>query len=302
MSFYLANRNYKPNNKKMTTSLQARPYSQKTHECKFNSKGKRMSFTTFFKASFTIECALLLPLFFMVTMNILSLMIAMKTESEIQSKLHQKARSIAAYRYIDITEKELPIDIPTSFFTYAYVRSSLLKDLNMDKRNHSMIVMGGRGISFLRSLLQDEDNVDLIATYEIAAPFSMASYENFRLISRCRIHVWKGFQIQLNKEQERVYITPYGSVYHLHVDCKYLDLSVQSCRPFEIQGLRNKSGEKYQPCRECQKEIALWNFYYTDYGTAYHKSLDCIAIKRTIQVVEKKDVGTRTECKGCREQ
>ena len=106
MSFYFMECNCKPNNKKMTTSLQTRPYSQKTQNfqlqkyfkavfLKEKPKDKRTSSTTRIQGSLTIECAMILPLFFMTVMTIVSFMIAMKTENDIQRILHRKAKVLS---------------------------------------------------------------------------------------------------------------------------------------------------------------------------------------------------------------
>lgn len=315
MSFYFMECNCKPNNKKMTTSLQTRPYSQKTQNfqlqkyfkavfLKEKPKDKRTSSTTRIQGSLTIECAMILPLFFMTVMTIVSFMIAMKTENDIQRILHRKAKVLSAFGYLqekELDEEEIQnrFSIPASLYTYAYLKSDFLSELNQSRFRQSMIVMGSKGINLLRSVIQKDDWVDLIATYELQAPFYAVSFDNFRMISRCRIRAFNGYQIDVHKEEQRVYITENSKVYHTNVQCKYLDLSIQSCYKAEISILRNKNGERFLSCSKCKGWLSLMTVYYTDYGTFYHSSLDCSSLKRTVQIILLRDVGKRRACKGC---
>lgn len=53
------------------------------------------------------------------------------------------------------------------------------------------------------------------------------------------------------EEDETVYVTETGLVYHKDYHCTYLDLSIRMVQGKEISGLRNESGGRYYACEHC---------------------------------------------------
>ena len=83
-----------------------------------------------------------------------------------------------------------------------------------------------------------------------------------------------------------MYVTETGIVYHKDAHCTYLDMSIHMVRADELDGLRNQSGGRYYPCESCGKQEENADLYFfTDYGTRYHKTLDCKKIKRCIYAI-----------------
>lgn len=128
--------------------------------------------------------------------------------------------------------------------------------------------------------------------------FSMA-----RTIVNCRVRKWTGYDVtmvsQMEKEEEWVYITPYGDSYHTSRGCRYLSLKIQAGKVEEMDGYRNKSGEIYRLCESCGENGSYGLCFYTDYGNRYHSSLYCSGLKRTVRTVKKSEVGNRHRCSGC---
>ncbi len=67
----------------------------------------------------------------------------------------------------------------------------------------------------------------------------------------------------------------------------------------EIESLRNKSGGAYYACRLCDASQKAGNYYITDYGANYHKSIGCSGLKRTVYAVKLKEVDGRGACSKC---
>lgn len=128
--------------------------------------------------------------------------------------------------------------------------------------------------------------------------FSMA-----RTIVNCRVRKWTGYDVTMasgmEKEEEWVYITPYGESYHTSRECRYLSLKIQAGKVEEMERYRNKSGEIYRLCETCGVDGSNGLCFYTGHGNRYHTSLYCSGLKRTIHTVKKSEVGSRHECSIC---
>ena len=103
----------------------------------------------------------------------------------------------------------------------------------------------------------------------------------------------------MGKEEEWVYITPFGESYHISRECRYLSLKIQAGKVEEMAGYRNRSGEIYRLCETCGVSGNNGLCFYTAYGNRYHTSLHCSGLKRTVHTVKKSEVGNRHRCSGC---
>ena len=95
-----------------------------------------------------------------------------------------------------------------------------------------------------------------------------------------------------------VYVTPFGTKYHMVENCTYLKVKLQTAKTEEMEGLRNASGEIYRPCEVCGTDRDGL-CYYTKWGNRYHIHSDCSALKRTVYLIPISQVGTRTACSKC---
>lgn len=132
--------------------------------------------------------------------------------------------------------------------------------------------------------------------------FPVMAFPEGKTIVNCRIRKWTGYDVTtasgMEKEEEWVYITPYGESYHMSRECRYLSLKIKAGLMTEIGSYRNKSGEIYRSCEICGKN-GTGLCFYTDYGNRYHTSLYCSGLKRTIYTVKKSEAGNRHACSGC---
>lgn len=173
----------------------------------------------------------------------------------------------------------------------------LLTALQDDPVIEGYVKNGVWGILLLESDFGGEEIV-LRAKYQIKLPVSFFEVKEISLVSQNVFRKWTGNRGS-TVEDDWVYITPNGTVYHTRVDCSSLELSVKKGTVDSITQLRGKDGQKYYPCTQCE-ERQVGTIYYTDYGTLYHGDLSCSALKRTIQKVSIRQVEGRRLCSYCR--
>lgn len=147
------------------------------------------------------------------------------------------------------------------------------------------------------------DLVILTKVIPISSLIPVISFPEARTIVNCRIRKWTGYDVMhasdTEEEEEWVYITASGSVYHRDRGCSYLNPSLHVDGVQTIAGRRNADGEKYRACEICAGKGTLGIVYYTEYGNRYHASLQCSGLKRTIQTVRISETGGRHACSKC---
>ena len=112
---------------------------------------------------------------------------------------------------------------------------------------------------------------------------------------------WNGYQDgeDTEGEDELVYITELGTVWHRSATCPYLQLSIQYVPYTGLGNMRNESGGRYHACERCVIGTTMTGIYITQYGDRYHNSLNCSGLKRTIKAVRLKDLGRLRPCSRC---
>lgn len=113
---------------------------------------------------------------------------------------------------------------------------------------------------------------------------------------------WNGYDLKgssdTDKEEEYVYITENGSVYHRNRGCSHLNVSVRVVAAEDIGNDRNNNGEKYKPCEICGGNGSGLVFV-TPEGDRYHSKSDCSGLKRVIKIVKLSEVEGRAACSEC---
>ena len=117
---------------------------------------------------------------------------------------------------------------------------------------------------------------------------------------KIRIKAWVGYEKPgFDKDdEETVYVTETGMVYHKDYHCTYLELSIHMIPSEGIENLRNESGGKYYPCEYCMRNGGS-GVYITDTGNRYHSSLSCSGLKRTVYAVPLSEVIGKGACSRC---
>ena len=124
---------------------------------------------------------------------------------------------------------------------------------------------------------------------------------------RGRVHVWNGRSIEESpevipdaEEDELVYLTDYGSVYHTSASCSHLHLTVQSVNSSRVNSCVNTDGAHYHACAKC---VGAGNrsgtVYITDDGDCYHNSAECSGLTRNVRLVRKSEAAGVHICSRC---
>ena len=105
---------------------------------------------------------------------------------------------------------------------------------------------------------------------------------------------------EINRAQEEyVYVTESGQVYHVSRNCTHLKLSVRQVSFLEAQMSRNENGEVYGACEKCCEGAGVKTVYITSEGDRYHFERECPGLKRTIYCVPVSQVPDYRICSRC---
>ena len=278
-----------------------------------------------YSGALTVEAALVTPIFLYFMIAFLYFIQIFTIQEQLQASATKMGLDLskAAYFYQDfpdlsevmsfdksllpeglnsmITDESDKFISESSLFLYAR------RYMDKDCFNRSCIKGGFNGINFsYSSILNDENIVDIILRYKVNLPIKIIHIGDMNMLQRVRLRAWTGFSVAplygTNQpgDEEMVYITETGTVYHKTSECSHIKLSIR-----EVTGvpsdLRNVNGAKYYPCETCCKSGGVDGgiFYITSDGTRYHTSRGCSGLKRTIKKVPISQVGTRSPCTRC---
>lgn len=290
---------YKKNKIKKGVTLTLKPKS--------NSKAtaqKRISFCLQhillkkISASMTLEAALVLPLFLFVILNLISVIEIYRVQSNMSVALHSTAKQMAVYGY---EFEEIGV---ANNFTCLYAANNVKKLLGNDYFEKSPVKNGFGGISWSRSQIMEKDDcIDLVAEYRIKPFVSVMGFSEFDMYNRIRTRAWTGYdnskELSQNKNQEElVYITPDGVVYHKSRGCTYLKLTISAIDMDLLKNKRSEDGSIYYACEDCGNK-ADGTVYITNYGNRFHSTLRCSKLKRTIIIIPISKTGQRWACSKC---
>ena len=193
----------------------------------------------------------------------------------------------------------------------ALIKSYVKKHMSL-QNNLDLFIQGGySGISFLGSNLYDENGfVTIQMTYKVKPPVFSDLLPGFWVVQSVRMHSFNGYKVSKKnaepkeeQDEEMVYITESGAVYHTHSDCTYIKIILEQVDYENVSSLKNESGGRYYPCEGCvnSKNNALdyKTVYITKFGTRYHISTSCSKIKRSIKSIKLSEVGSRKKCSKC---
>ena len=259
----------------------------------------------------TVEASIVLPLFIFFFVNIMTLFNIVKVQSDIGAALHQTGSemSLRAFdvRFARGMEGEggaTGVDAIAGAAGVFYAKSRI-RDYLGDELEKSVVTGGCDGISFLWSkVLLGNDIIDLVADYKVHPLIPLIGFKEFKVRNRYYGHAWTGYDIALGlgadeDQEEVVYITESGEVYHRNIDCSHLYIKVRSTGFAGISSERNNDGKRYHACEYCGGGIGGGNVFITDYGDKYHSTMSCPGLKRKIYTIRLSEVGGRRPCSAC---
>lgn len=245
--------------------------------------------------SMTLEMVVVLPLVISFLVFFLFLFRVLLVQERMEEALVYTSRTLAVSCFEESKEEQ-----KTQAELLARAWITFRKGLETSDCPVGFISGGAGGISLLPSELTG-DQIILRASYEMRMPCVLLGTYRFSFVQCAQSRKWIG-NISLeqgeNPDEEWVYITPYGTVYHRDRMCRYLDLSIRAVYKQALGVLRNADRKIYRKCETCGV-MGQGMVYVTDYGTHFHSSLSCGALKRTIYMVKLSQTGGRKPCSKC---
>lgn len=247
------------------------------------------------KASFTLEMAVILPLFVSFMVFFLFLFRVLLVQESMEEALVYASRTLAAACWEESGQEQ-----KTQAELLAAAQLLLRKGWKESGCPTGFIRGKEAGVSLLASELTGDDII-LRASYEIRLPCVLLGTYRFHFVQCAQSRKWIGnrtLEQTDGSDDEWVYITPYGTVYHRDRTCRYLDLNIRAENRLSLSTLRNEDGKIYRRCERCGAS-GSGTVYVTDYGERYHSSLSCSGLKRTIYMVKLSQTGGRRACSKC---
>lgn len=257
------------------------------------------------EGSITVEASMALPLFLFFVINIFSMFDILSVHIQLESALHQTARELAVYGYAAKEEDKgelLSSAAGSVAFSEAYVRSQVNKLIGKDYLNNSCIRGGSGGIIYSFSKIMEKDEIKLKAVYKVEPRIPYIGFKGFYMVTGCTVRAFTGYdntgKNTDTSEEQLVYVTETGDVYHFSKSCTHLKLSISRVDYKKLKNRRNDSGEKYKACEKCGKNPND-KVYITNEGNRYHTTISCSGLKRTIDAIPISQVRNRKACSRC---
>lgn len=266
---------------------------------------KRISACLFFhkkSGSMTVEAALALPIFLFAFLNLLSIIEIYRFQGNMSMAMHTTVKEMTVYGHAYSQMREDPNRLESYGITYLYGAGRVKSCMSDAYLARIPVKNGYTGIQWNQSDMAKNQCVDLVATYRVKSMAPGVSSYSIPMYSRMRSRMWTGYEIPLMKEEQTkeriVFITPEGNAYHMSKSCSYLRLSIRSVDRKKVSSLRNQDGCIFYPCKLCgNKENNT--VFITLYGSNFHTTMQCSALKRSIEAVPLSKVGGRHMCSKC---
>lgn len=284
------------------------------------------------KASLTVEATFIMPIFIMAVLVFLYLLQLVTVHEQIQGAISEVAAEAAQYAYLyeevvlnkdqekdsgkktEEQKKNKTSDLISSMvngLASGYMLDKLFQDaLSKYDMYDTCIVNGREGISLNgSSFMGDKEHVYVEASYQVEFPVLFFSIPIYSVVQSATERGFIGLSCNENNlhkendnnDDEIVYITKNGTVYHENSNCTYLKVKTTRISIVELESKRNDSGAIYYPCEECLDGNPMHQgfCYIAEYGDRYHSNINCKKIYRNIITIPKSKVGNRKPCSKC---
>lgn len=150
-----------------------------------------------------------------------------------------------------------------------------------------------------------EQLIRLNGSETVSSIFPLLQFSDCRMQVKCVVKPWTGYDVknrnEREKEEELVYITEHGEVYHRSRGCSHLSLSIDLVAFENLIFERNMGQAAYTPCEYCfsKGDNFIVAVYITKWGNRYHRQLKCQGLKRSIKCVPLSEVGGLPACSKC---
>ena len=242
------------------------------------------------QGSVTIEAALAIPWFLFAVLCLIYLLEIQAIQLSIFSAMQGTAK-IAAEE-MAVVQVLNPIKL----------KADLVNLIGAERLERSIVVGGSSGIRCWKSRYEEEGGeLHVEIEYRLRLPFPGFVHAGVLRKEEMIVKAWNGYEKKgiESDDDQIVYVTENGLVYHMDYQCSYLQLTVRFVPYSGLEHLRNQDGGKYHACESCIYGPVVGGVYITDYGDKYHSSLNCNGLKRTIYSVKKGECTGMGACSRC---
>jgi hypothetical protein len=257
------------------------------------SGAERISPSAFVNGSLTIEAAFVMPIFLCCILSFFWFFQIINTAGAVNAALKEDGKKLALYAYV--TENGTGEGV-----------FSLGDRMTLSLAKVHVRQAAGDSVSYFHmsrsSAGTEDDMVDLVAEYGIRWKMPFLPGWKVRLLGRARVRAWTGRSREDSSggasQEEIVYITENGTVYHRSRECSHIRLSIRTASRAQVATLRNQDGAKYYPCEYCGKRAGRL-VYLTKEGNRYHSTVSCSGLKRGVLAVPLSQVADWPACSRC---
>ena len=255
---------------------------------------RTFSYSSFFEEEgyLTVESALVIPMFIFVMITFFYIFIMFTTDMDIYRAMKESSGDIGYIEALLAPETNVAgRDL--------LIKANITKNLGSGFVKNNIIKGGITGIDVSDSTYDKDTGVlDIVVSYEYKVPYSVLDFFDLSRKQRFKSRLYTGKNIYDQEEEEYVYITKNGKVYHCDINCSYLNINVREINFDDVGDCRNKWGEKYYPCENCMKgEMPI--VYITEDGNRYHSSKECYSLNRDVYKKKLSEVGDMPPCSRC---
>ena len=237
------------------------------------------------------EAALAFPLFFLACV-LLALLLEMAAID-----IRVRSGVVAAAREVTAGQTEHPV------MSAGELSAAASRAFGFNALDEQLVEGGSGGVSFEGSAMDAVTGIGTVRwTYRVRLPFPVFGADGGEHKGSVKVKAWNGYHGDGTdrEDEEIVYVTPYGVVYHRNPSCTHLSLSVTAVSSAQEGACRNPYGKKYYPCAHCARLMQTnQTVYIAQEGDRYHADRQCSGLKRSVEAIPLSQAGGRRPCSRC---
>lgn len=261
-----------------TISPKTKAYSVSEHKNRYRS------------ASLTTEAALVFPVFFFGIYMLWQLFLLLLFQMAVCSEITGAAMTYAHLGYPERKAEEQEVDI--SWLYQPLLWEVLPESDRVEKQ-------------WVLCLPEEDGSIRVRVSYRFVCEavffsrWSIPVQQNFRFYPYLGENDADLFVTEGEEQEDIVYMTEHGTVYHESRACVYLNVAVRSVAASRVGQERNSFGAKYTLCERCDSREKTETVYVSAGGTKYHLAANCPSLKRTVIEKSREDVADVPACHKC---